>query len=182
MKQLKQMKSPQIVSSVCTYSYYPVLCIAFSLLGQFIFHQSYITADNKIVYCIESCNPWGYYLQWNDDSRKLSVGFYVSASILIINLSFSVHLKTPPTQPDAGASSPPPQPPSDERSICWLKIVHQPSDSVDSHVYVSTLIAYNGNDNCYVTFYSSSSPPNYVNARLTSDTKDANQMTITELM
>ena len=70
MKQLKQMKSPQIARSVCTYSYYPVLCIAFSLLGQFILHQSYITADNKIVYYIESCNPWGYYLQWNDDSRN----------------------------------------------------------------------------------------------------------------
>ena len=88
----------------------------------------------------------------------------------------------PPTQPDAGASSPPPQPPSDERSICWLKIVQQSSESVGTHGDLSTLIAYNGNDNCYLTFYSSSSPPDYVNARLTSDSKDASQMTITAIM
>ena len=93
-----------------------------------------------------------------------------------------LHLKTPPTQPGAGASSPPPQPPLDERSICWLKIVQRSSESVGRHGDLSTLIAYNSNNNCYVTFYSSSSPPDCVNARLTSNSKDASQMRITEIM
>ena len=93
----------------------------------------------------------------------------------------SIHLKTPPTQPATGASSPPSQPPPDDRSICWLKIIPQSSKYVGSHGDLSTLIAYNDNDNCYLTFYSSSSPPDYGNARLTSDSKDANQMTITEI-
>ena len=78
MKPLNQkMAYLKIVSSVAIL--YPVLFYA--LLDQFILHQSEVTAGNKAVYCIESYEPRGYYLQWNDDLQKLSVGFYVSASI-----------------------------------------------------------------------------------------------------
>ena len=96
-------------------------------------------------------------------------------------LSVFFSLKTLPIQQGEGASSPPPQPPSDEQSIFWLKHVQQPSENVGSHGDLSTLIACNGNDNFYVTFCSSSSSPDYVNARLTSDSKDATQMTITKI-
>ena len=78
MKPLNQkMVYLKIVSSVAIL--YPVLFYA--LLDQFILHQSDVTTDNKVVYCIESCKPRGYYLQWNDDLQNLSVGFYVSAAI-----------------------------------------------------------------------------------------------------
>ena len=77
------------------------------------------------------------------------------------------------------ASSPPSQPPSNERSICWLKTsLTQQSDKHKGDYPVFTV--YDGSDNCHLTFSSFSSPPNY-GAKLTLQSKDANQMDIVEI-
>ena len=82
-----------------------------------------------------------------------------------------------PTQSDTIVSLPPSQPPSDEKSICWLKTVPHSTKSANNQGDLPIFTAYNGKNNCHLTFYSFSCPPNY-GAKLTLNLEDANQVDI----
>ena len=86
--------------------------------------------------------------------------------------SYFTHLKVPPTQPGT-----PPQPPSDDRSICWLKTIQRSTKSANKGD-IPYFTAYNGKNNCHLTFYSFTSPPDY-GAKLTPVTEDANEVDTT---
>ena len=83
--------------------------------------------------------------------------------------SYFTYLRGTPIQPGT-----PPQPPSDKRSICWVKTI-QPSTKSANKGDIPCFTAYNGKNNCHLTFYSFKSSPNY-RAKLTPDAEDANQV------